>query len=185
MFNRKNINYNNVMTLAFGIGWSIILGIIIGYIKVLTGFSLYAVTLNKIIPFGSIITGFILFCGYYLTANLLHNELHLKESLISLIIMSIITFFVIHYVPYCMLESNGVKIKQVISFWEYFDMTVRNTLFTFRINNHPPYYKLGAFWGYVLALLKIAGYLFGSIYIFIMQYNYKKNIKSGRVHIIQ
>jgi hypothetical protein len=150
-----------IITLALGVSWSIIIGVIVGLIELKTGFAFYSLMLLFVIPIGSILTGFIASGGYYLGSKVLHQK-PAGGILINLVIIPVTTFLVIHYIQYFMLEIDSVRIKDFVTFWQYLDWDIKHTSISFRRIHSAPL-ELGSFWGYVFVLLQLIGFSFGGL----------------------
>lgn len=153
-----------ILVSIFGISATLLTGITLGLIQVYTGFALYSLTFWFVIPVGAILSGFAAASGYYLGAKLFHQ----KPSggvLLNMVASSITAFLVVHYIPYYMLEVDGTRIKEVISFWQYLEFYIKHTsLSSLRFGGSTG--ELGTFAGYAYACLKLLGFSIGSVAVF-------------------
>lgn len=148
-----------------GIGTSLLTGVILGLIEAYTGFAVYSYMLWFIVPVGAAIAGLIAASGYYAGAIWFHQK-PVGGVMFNMISASISAFLVVHFVPYFLLEAEGMRIKDAISFWQYLDFDIRHTSLSLL---HAPSASTGELgWlGYVYALLQLAGFSFGGFAVFV------------------
>jgi hypothetical protein len=167
-----------ILVAIFGISTTLLTGITLGLIQVYTGHALYSFTFWFVIPVGAMLSGFGAASGYYFGAKLFHQ----KPSggvLLNMVASSITAFLVVHYIPYYMLEVDGVRVNEVISFWQYIDIAIKHTSLSF-IRIKASTGELGAFWGYAYACLKLIGFSIGGIAVFLWLSKYPYCDKCSR-----
>ena len=153
-----------ILVAVFGISTSLLTGIVLGLIQVYTGYAIYSLTFWFVIPVGAILAGIGAASGYYAGAKLFHQK-PTGGVLLNMVGASIVAFLVVHYIPYYMLELDGFRVKDEISFWQYLDFSIRHTSLSFlRIRSSTG--ELGSFWGYAYACLKLVGFSFGGFAVF-------------------
>jgi hypothetical protein len=148
-----------------GIATSLLTGIILGLIEAYTGFALYSLMVCFIIPFGAFIAGLGAASGYYAGAMWL-NQKPIGGVLFNMISASVSAFFVVHFVPYFLLEVDGIRVKDAISFWRYLDFDIRHTSLSLAHVPSATTGELGGFWGYIYACLQLAGFSVGGFGVF-------------------
>lgn len=153
-----------ILVAAFGITTALLTGIALGYLEVESGFAFYSWMFLFVIPVGAVLSGFGAASGYYAGAMLFHQK-PAGGVLLNMIGASISAFFIIHYIPYFMLEIDGIRIKEAISFWKYLDIDIRNTSLSF-IRGSASTGELGGFWGYAYAILQLIGFSVGGFAVF-------------------
>ena len=152
-----------LLVAAFGITTSLITGITLGWIEVDSGFAIYSLMVWFVIPIGAFFSGFLAASGYFAGARLFHQK-PAGGVLFNMIGASISAFLIIHYIPYFMLEVDGVRIKETVSFWQYLDIDIKNTSLTFMRSVSTG--ELGNFWGYVYTIIQLLAFSFGAIAVF-------------------
>jgi hypothetical protein len=153
-----------ILVATLGMMSSLLTGIILGLIEVYSGYALYSWMFWFVIPVGALLAGFGAASGYYAGAMLFHQK-PAGGILFNMVAASVSAFFIVHYIPYYMLVVDGIRVKETISFWQYFDMDVRNTsLSSFRGGVSTG--ELGSFWGYAYAGLQLLGFSVGGFAVF-------------------
>jgi len=148
-----------------GISTAILTGIILGLINVYAGYALYSFMVFLILPIGAIIAGFCAATGFYFGAKYFHQK-PIGGVLINMVIASISAFFLVHYVPFFLLEMDGIRVKDTISFWQYLDVVIKNTSLSFVRVPSVSTGELGSFWGYLYACIQLLGFSIGGICVF-------------------
>jgi hypothetical protein len=160
-----------LLVAAIGAATSIITGVTLGLIEVRVGYSLYSFTLFSVIPLGAIIAGFVAATGYYFGAKLFHQK-PAGGVFANMVCASLSVFLVAHYMPYFALEVDGIRIKEIISFWQYLDLDIRTASISFMNGN----YSTGVLggWGYVFSGLHLLGFSVGGmcVYCWLLQNPY-------------
>jgi hypothetical protein len=148
---------------ALGIGLAALTGSILGLIEARTGFALYSFMLCYIVPVGAFIAGCVAASGYYFGA-IFFDQKPAGGVAINMILASISAYFLVHYIPYYLMEVDGVRIKDTISFWNYLDFDIRHTSLSFKRGTISTG-ELGSF-GYIYELIQLLGFLFGGFAVF-------------------
>ncbi len=139
---------------------------ILWLVELKTGFAFYSWTFWFIIPAGALLAGMVGASGYYAGARIF-NRRPGTLLLLNVLLASVGTFFVIHYLSYSTLEIGGKSISDFVSFGEYLDITIRSTALQFRHRAH----EMGATkelggWGYGLAILQVLGFTLGGLAVY-------------------
>ena len=149
-----------LLVAALGIATSLLTGVIVALVLVYTGVAIYSFSLFFIIPVG-------VFGGRLRQRQrvLPRREAFTGETCRwdsfpqnSLIYRHL---FLIYYIPYFVLESEGVRAKDVLSFWQYLDIVFRHTALRV-LPNSATSGELGIL-GYVVAVLQLAGIALGIV----------------------
>lgn len=153
-----------ILVAAFGFSTALLTGVVLGYVEIEFGFAFYSWMFWFVIPVGAILSGFGAASGYYAGAMLFHQK-PAGGVLLNMLGASIGAFFIIHYIPYFMFEIDGIHIKEVMSFWKYLDIGIRNTSLSF-LRSSVSTGELGSFWGYGYAILQLIGFSVGGFAVF-------------------
>lgn len=153
-----------LLVATLGMLSSLLTGVTLGVIEVYFGYALYSWMFWFVIPAGAFLAGFGAASGYYAGAMLFHQK-PAGGVLFNMVAASISAFFVVHYIPYYMLEVDGIRVKEAISFWQYFDIDVRNTSLSL-VRGGASTGELGSFWGYAYAGLQLLGFSVGGFAVF-------------------
>lgn len=153
-----------IIVAVLGITTSLLTGIILGLIEVYSGYAIYSWMVWFVIPVGAFLAGFGAASGYYAGAIWSHQK-PVGGVLFNMISASVSAFLLVHYVPYFMLEIEGIRVKEAISFWQYLDIDIRHTSLSF-VRSHASTGELGGFWGYVYACLQLLGFSVGGFAVF-------------------
>ncbi len=148
---------------VMGVGSSALTGVVLGLIEAWTGFALYSLMFWFIIPVGAILAGFAAASGYFLGAKLFHQKPAGGVAL-NMIFASVSAYLLVHYIPYYLLEIDGVRVKDGLSFWSYLDLYIRNTSLSFRGKVSTG--ELGSMWGYIYAVIQLIGFSLGGFAVF-------------------
>lgn len=153
-----------LLVAAFGGTTSLLTGVILGLIEVYTGYALYSWMFWFVIPVGAFLAGFGAASGYYAGA-MLFNQKPAGGVLLNMVAASVSAFFIIHYIPFFMLEIDGIRVKEAISFWQYLDLTIRNTSLSF-VRGDISTGELGGALGYAYTVLQLVGFSVGGVAVF-------------------
>ncbi len=148
---------------AMGVSSAALTGGILGLIEAWTGFALYSLMFWFIIPVGAFIAGFVAASGYYFGAKFFHQKPAGGVAL-NMLLASIGAYFLVHYVPYYLMEVDGVRIKDAILFWTYLDLNIRHTSLSFKGSLSTG--ELGSTFGYIYALIQLIGFSVGGYAVF-------------------
>ena len=148
---------------AIGAGSAALTGVILGLIEAFTGFALYSLMFWFIIPMGAIFAGAGATSGYYYGAKHFHQK-PAGGIVINMILASISTYLLVHYVPYYLMEVDGNRVKDAISFWSYLDLSIRHTSLSLRAGSSTG--ELGSVFGYIYALIQLIGFSIGGLAVF-------------------
>ena len=148
-----------------GITTAILTGVILGLIEAYSGYAIYSFTFWLIVPVGAFLAGFGSAAGFYFGATYFQQK-PVGGVLWNMVIASTSAFLIVHYIPYFLMEINGVRVKEAISFWQYLDIDIRNTSVSLVRAPSASTGSLGSFWGYLYALIQLLGFSFGGICVF-------------------
>jgi hypothetical protein len=158
----------DLLVTLFGAITSLLTAILLSWIERHWNFSIYSFMFWFVIPVGAIGAGFVAAGGYYLGA-VFFNHRPQKIILLNMIAISLGTYFLIQYLDYIFLEIEGKQVSDVLSFWQYWDLTTAHTSVQFRVGRgHVAVgspVELGSL-GYVYALLQIIGFAIGGVFIY-------------------
>src|SRR5207244_1584760 len=104
--------------------------------------------------------------GYYLGSRIF-NHRPSRLLLVNVVLASLATFGLIHYLSYITLVVEGKQVSNLISFWQYIDIAIRSTSMDFSIRN----FKIGATgemggFGYIPAVLQVVGFALGGFTVY-------------------
>ena len=145
---------------------SLITAAVLVIVERATGFSFYTYTFWFVIPAGALLSGFVGASGYYLGARLF-NHRPTKILLLNMVIISVSTFFLIHYFGYYFFSIEGKAARDYISFADFLRIELSHTSIQFGIRAHDigEPVQLGS-WGYFYAALQIVGFGAGGLVVF-------------------
>lgn len=149
---------------AIGISSAVLTGGVLGLIEASTGFALYSLIVWFIVPVGAFLAGLAAASGYYFAAKHFHQKPAGGIGL-NMVLASIGAYLVVHYIPYYLLEVDGSRIKDAISFWSYLDFDIRHTSLSFN-QGRTTSAELGSTFGYVYALIQLIGFAIGGLTVF-------------------
>lgn len=152
-----------LLVAVMGFTTSLVTAAILGAIEFYTGFAIYSFMLWFILPVGAIFAGFAAASGYY-AGSKLFNQKPVGGVLFNMIAAAFSSYFLVQYLPYYLMEHDGVRIKEFISFWKYLDITIRSTSLSF-IRGNASTGELGAL-GYGYAALQALGFSAGGFAVF-------------------
>ncbi len=153
-----------IIVSLLGVITSLITGIILGLIEAYTGYALYSWMFWFVIPVGAILAGFCAATGHYFGATYFHQK-PLGGPFLNIIIASLGAFVLVHYIPYYLMDINGIRVKDALPFWQYLDLYIRNTSLSL-VRGNLSTGTLGGFWGYIYACLQLLGFSLGGIAVF-------------------
>jgi len=153
-----------ILVAAFGATTSLLTGIILGLIEFYTGYAIYSWMFWFIIPAGALLSGFAAASGYYVGA-MSFNQRPAGGVLFNMIAASVSAFFVVHYIPYFMLEVDGIRVKDAIPFLQYLDLVIRHTSLSL-VRGGQSTGELGSVLGYAFAVLQLVGFSLGGFAVF-------------------
>jgi hypothetical protein len=151
---------------GLGATTSIITAVILAAVELRFDFSLYTWMFWFVIPAGAILCGFAAASGYYFGARLF-NHRPTGVLLLNMVVISIATFFLIHYLSYYFMEIDGKAVRDFVSFSQYLDIEMSHTAVQFNIRAHPigEAVEIGS-WGYLYALLQVLGFAVGGVAVY-------------------
>jgi hypothetical protein len=119
-----------------------------------------------VIPVGALLSGFAGASGYYLGARLFNHK-PTKILLLNMVIISVATFFLIHYFNYYFLSMEGKAVRDYISFVDFLRIELSHTSIQFgvRAHNIGDPVELGS-WGFLYAGLQVIGFAVGALAVF-------------------
>src|SRR5207249_3554387 len=137
--------------------------VILWQIELQSGFAFYTWMFWFVIPAGAGLSGFAGATGY-LAGSWFFGHRPTRLLLLNILIASVSTFFLIHYLSYITLQIEGKRVSDFIPFTQYLDIVIRSTSMEFRVTRAAT--KVGSTgelggWGYIYALLQIVGFAVG------------------------
>lgn len=128
------------------------------------GFNLFGLTFFFVVPAGAMIVGAIAASGAIVAARLFDIRPSLWQSIISAAIIGAATMLLIYFLEYNMLEVRGTKIRTLIDFWTYIDVSLTRT--HMRLGRARQDLGEAGDLGYLFMLLKLGGFVLGAFFIF-------------------
>jgi len=130
------------------------------------GFNLFGLTLWFVIPVGALIVGAIAASGAIVAARLFDIRPTLWQGIVSATIVGAATMLLIYFLEYNMLEVRGTKIRTLVDFWTYVDLSLTKS--HMRMGRSRQDLGEAGDLGYLLALLKLGGFVLGAFFVFAM-----------------
>ena len=162
--------------LVGGLGFvtSLVTAVLLWGIEQRFGVALYSWMFWLVVPVGAGLAGLAAASGYYAGARLF-NRRPTRRLLANVILASVATFFLIHYLSYVTLEVDGVRVSEFFPFSQYLDIAIRSTSMSLGVRAAPVAETgaLGTF-GYAVALLQVVGFALGGflVYVFLSDLPY-------------
>jgi hypothetical protein len=149
-----------------GLATSVLTALILWGIEARFGFAFYTWTMWFVVPVGALLAGFAGSSGYY-GGSCFFGHRPTRLLLLNIVIASVATFFLIHYLSYITLEFEGKQVSDYIPFSQYLDFAIRSTSMEFRFKAA----KLGSTgelgnFGYVVAVLQVIGFAVGGFAVY-------------------
>jgi hypothetical protein len=156
----------DLLVAPFGLATCLLTAVILWWIEVRFGFAFYSWMFWFVIPVGALLAGFAGASGYY-AGSLIIGHRPTRLLLLNMLIGSVLTFFLIHYLAYVTLKIDGKAVSDYIPFAKYLDIVIRSTSMQYRFHAS----KLGATGelgslGYVVAGLQIIGFAIGGFCVY-------------------
>jgi len=150
----------------FGLATNFLIGLLLWWIEARFGFAFYTWTFWFVVPVGALFAGFAGASGYY-AGSLLLGHRPTRLLLLNIVIGSILTFLLIHYLAYMTLQIDGKDVSNYIPFSKYLDIAIRSTSMEFRLHGSKTGStgELGSF-GYVVAVLQVIGFAVGGFCVY-------------------
>jgi len=102
------------MTLA-GLATAFLTAAILAFVEIKFGLAAYSLMFWFVVPVGALLSGFVATFGYYLAVKY-NNYRPTKLLLINMLMISLLTFFLIHYIKYSTLQIDGKPVSSYVSF---------------------------------------------------------------------
>jgi DNA-directed RNA polymerase subunit RPC12/RpoP len=142
--------------------------VILWWIETVSGYAIYTWMYWFVIPVGAGLSGFAGASGYY-GGSWFFGHRPSRLLLLNIVLVSVTTFFLIHYLSYISLEFEGKRVSDYIPFTQYLDFVIRSASYEFRATRAAVKVgstgELGAM-GYVAALLQIVGFAAGGFVLY-------------------
>lgn len=152
---------DNLVIGMCGLATSIVTAFALVYLELSVLFAFYSLVYFLVLPIGAIISGGVAASGYYIGARWV-NARPTKKILVSMIVISVATFFLIQYMTYLLLEFDGKSVSELVPFFQYMDARITKTSMALvRI----PFAETGELGniGYGIAVLQICGFALGGL----------------------
>ena len=149
---------------GFGALTSIITAAILVAIDIGFNFSIYGWILWFVIPSGAIGCGFVAASGYYFGARLF-NHRPTRVLLLNMTVISVTTFFLIHYFNYYLLKVDGTPVRDLMFFTQFLDLEISHTALRMQTTPGGSAVELGSL-GFLYAALQILGFALGAIIVY-------------------
>jgi hypothetical protein len=149
----------------FGLATSGLTAMILWLVDDKLGFSLYSWTWLFVVPVGAIAAGFAGASGYIAGARLTQRRPS-PLLLLNILIVSLTTFFLVHYLEYRSLDIQGKHVADYISFPMYLDAVIESSSMSFMVRTT----KVGetgrmGWFGYIPAALQVLGFALGGLVV--------------------
>ncbi|MBC3873391.1 hypothetical protein [Undibacterium flavidum] len=156
----------------FGFVSSTLTAFLLWKIEEILGFSIYSFSLWFIIPIGAIGCGFLAASGYYL-GSVLFGHRPSKMLMFNMVLISISTFFMVHWFSYASIEIEGKLLSDYISLIDYLKYILQHQSMEFRVHavKVGESGELGSI-GFFTAFLQIVGFAIGGFVV----YGYLSNL---------
>jgi hypothetical protein len=141
---------------------SVLTAAILWWIETVFGLALYTWMLWFVIPVGAGFAGFAGATGYY-AGSWFFGRRPTRLLLVNIVLVSVSTFFLVHYLSYSALEIDGKRISDYVPFTQYLDFVTRSASYEFRTLGSTG--ELGG-WGYLAAVLQIIGFALGGFVLY-------------------
>ncbi len=128
------------------------------------GFNLFGLTLWFIVPVGAMIVGAFAASGAIVAARLFDIRPSMLQSIVSAAIIGAATMLLIYFLEYNTLEVRGSKLRSLVDFWTYVDLSLTKT--HMRLSRSQQDLGEAGDLGYLFALLKLGGFVLGAFFIF-------------------
>ncbi|MBL8795200.1 MAG: hypothetical protein JNM56_14945 [Planctomycetia bacterium] len=129
--------------------------------EVFLGFSVYTISICCVVPAGAMLAGGLASTGYYAGARLLGRRPS-PWLLLNMLVISVLTFFMIHLLTYGTLKLLGDPDPKLDGFFTYLGTVYQEAEHQLRGQKIG---KLGA-WGYLEMALEILGFAFGGFVVY-------------------
>lgn len=159
---------NKIAVLITGFVSVVVVSAVIGYVHLKYNLALYSFMFALFIPIGAILCGVIAASGYFLGWKIF-NQKPLGGIFLNILISSILAYLVIQFVPYYLMVTDGVRVREFISFGQYLNMDLQNTSLsvTSRRGHSSGEINLSTGWSYAYTVLQIIGFMIGEFVAFI------------------
>jgi Zn finger protein HypA/HybF involved in hydrogenase expression len=128
------------------------------------GFNLFGLTFWFVVPLGAMIVGAIAASGAIVAARLFDIRPSVWQGIISATIIGAATMLLIYFLEYNALEVRGTKIRKLVDFWTYVDLSLTKS--HMRLGRSSQDLGEAGDLGYLFMLLKLGGFVLGAFFIF-------------------
>ncbi len=164
----KAVRYLIFSFLGFSSSFFVIGGLAL--IEVYSGYAFYSQMVIFIVPVGAIISGVGAAGGYYVGAIILDAKPTAK-ILFNMVAISIVSYFLLHYAVYLLLEIGGVHLSYIMDFFTYLDKRITDSSITISVGHASrDMGGLGSM-GYAYAALQVVGFAFGGVMVYLFLKN--------------
>jgi len=146
---------------ALGAITSFATGLVLWLLDVFAGFSFYSISACFVIPAGAIISGGLGATGYYFGAKLFGRRPS-PWLLLNMLVISVLTFFLIHGLSYTTLRFLGDDRPELANFGTF--LATSYTEADYQLKGRTVG-KMGS-WGYVEIVLEILGFALGGFIVY-------------------
>ena len=163
----KSVSTSQDVLVGFaGLATSLVTALILWRMELALDFAFYSWMFWFVIPVGAILSGFAGASGYYAGARLF-NHRPTRLLLLNIILASVATFLMIHFLSYVTLSIDGTAVRDRISFLQYLDLSIQSTSmeFRYRTTELGGTGQLGGL-GYGVASLQVLGFALGGLAVY-------------------
>jgi hypothetical protein len=165
----SRIGIEDILVGLCGLATSLLVAVILWWIEDRFSFAFYSWTFWFVIPAGALFSGFAGASGYHAGAWIFGRR-PTRLLLFNIIVASVATYFLIHYLSYVTMVVDGTRVRDYISFSKFLQLVITTTSMTFRSPGTTigDTGELGNF-GYAIAGLQVIGFAVGgfSVYVFL------------------
>src|SRR4030042_3553315 len=111
---------------------SLITALILVFIELEFETAIYSWMAWFVIPIGAFVAGFVPASGYYFGSKLFNHKPS-RKILLNMVLVSIGTFFLIHYLIYMGATIEGRPVSDFVPFLTFLDFSIRSTSLQFSI----------------------------------------------------
>ncbi len=155
-----------VTALGFVSSMAIAAGLVV--LETHAGMPLYDLSVFIVLPIGALLAGMVAASGYYFGALWIGYK-PTKLLFLSVALVSLATFFAIHWFDYTLLKVDGRLVREHVSFWAYLEVVLEHQKIEIW-SHHTKVATTGelGLWGYARAAEKIVGFALGGVLVFFL-----------------
>jgi len=149
---------------ALGVATSFLTAEVLVAIALKFNLAIYSWTILIVVPAGAMCCGFAAASGYYFGARFFDHR-PTTLLLVNSVLVSIATFFLIHYLTYYLYTVDGKALRDTLSFSDFFNWELSHTDLQY-VGSSESAEPLPLSWSYVYAALQIIGFAIGGVAVY-------------------